>query len=124
MGVVAGQADKPADADPKIVRIASKVSGHIHPALCISKGGTIVVIYSQADFKDLRLCRSTDGGRTWTVDFYNPGRPIGGRACPKMVPIDKDTLGTVFYDTDAKQPGGSGVFFLRTPLAKLQAKDK
>lgn len=66
---------------------------------------------------------SRDDGKSWDalhpVEFYNPGREIGGRACPRTVSIDKDTIGTVYYDTDAKQPGGSGVFFLRTPLAKL-----
>jgi hypothetical protein len=35
------------------------------------------------------------------------------------VQLDRDTIGTVFYDVDAKQPGGPGVFFLRTPLARL-----
>ncbi len=67
---------------------------------------------------------SRDDGRTWDVkhpvDFYNPGRPIGGRACPRTVQMDDDTLGTVFYDTDGKQPGGSGVFFRRTPIARLK----
>ena len=53
-------------------------------------------------------------------EFYNPGRAIGGRACPRTVLLDRETLGTVFYDVDAKQPDGPGVFFLRTPLAKLQ----
>lgn len=67
---------------------------------------------------------SRDDGKSWDFDhpyeFYNPGRAIGGRACPRTVQLDKDTLGTVFYDIDAKQPGGAGVFFLRTPLAKLK----
>jgi hypothetical protein len=35
------------------------------------------------------------------------------------VQIDDDTLGTVFYDTDPKQPGGPGVFFRKTPIALL-----
>ena len=77
-----------------------------------------------------RFVVSRDDGRSWdfdrTVEFYNPGRPIGGRACPRTVQLDKSTIGTVFYDVDAKQPGGPGVFFLRTPLAKLgpaRAKD-
>src|SRR5262245_37946083 len=48
------------------VRIASGVSGHIHPAACVTKSGAVLVIYSQSDFKDLRLTRSTDGGRTWS----------------------------------------------------------
>lgn len=73
-----------------------------------------------------RFVVSRDDGKSWdfdgSVEFYNPGRPIGGRACPRTVQLDKDTIGTVFYDTDAKQPGGSGVFFLRTPIAKLAAR--
>lgn len=65
---------------------------------------------------------SHDDGKTWDsehpIEFYNPGRPIGGRACPRTVEIDKDTLGTIFYDTDTKQPGGSGVFFRTTSMPK------
>lgn len=72
-----------------------------------------------------RFVVSRDDGKSWdfekTFEFYNPGRPIGGRACPKTVQLDKDTLGTVYYDVDGKQPGGPGVFFVRTPLAKLGA---
>ena len=75
-----------------------------------------------------RFVVSRDDGKTWDFDsaheFYNPGRPIGGRACPKTVQIDADTLGTVFYDVDSKQAGGPGVFFLRTPLAMLTAGKK
>ncbi|MBA4191910.1 MAG: hypothetical protein C0467_28355 [Planctomycetaceae bacterium] len=71
-----------------------------------------------------RFVVSRDDGKSWdfdgTVEFYNPARPIGGRACPRTVQLDKDTIGTVFYDTDAKQPGGSGVFFLRTPISRLK----
>ena len=73
-----------------------------------------------------RFVISRDDGKSWEFDsaleFYNPGRPIGGRACPKTVQLDKETIGTVFYDTDENQSGGSGVFFLRTPIAKLAAK--
>lgn len=72
-----------------------------------------------------RFVISRDDGLNWdfghAIDFYNPGRPIGGRACPRTIQIDDQTIGTVFYDTDAKQPGGAGVFFLRTPLSRLQA---
>lgn len=73
-----------------------------------------------------RFVVSRDDGRSWdfdnTVEFYNPGRAIGGRACPRTVQLDKDTLGTVLYDVDAKQTGGPGVFFLTMPVKKLQAK--
>jgi hypothetical protein len=71
----------------------------------------------------IRFVVSKDDGKTWdfknALQYYNPGRPIGGRACPRTVELDAKTLGTVFYDIDAKQPGGSGVFFLRTPLARF-----
>ena len=66
---------------------------------------------------------SRDDGKSWDMDhpieFYNPGRAIGGRACPRTVEIDDKTLGTIFYDTDANPPGGSGVFFRTMPTARL-----
>jgi hypothetical protein len=66
---------------------------------------------------------SRDDGKSWHLDhpieFYNPGRAIGGRACPRTVEIDEQTLGTIFYDVDAKQSGGSGVFFRTTARARL-----
>jgi len=66
---------------------------------------------------------SKDDGKTWLMDkpieFYNPNRPIGGRACPRSVLLDAQTLGTIFYDTDAKQAGGSGVFFRTMPISLL-----
>src|SRR5262245_42209625 len=72
-GLAAGQERLArADAPPAPVRIASGVSGHIHPAVCITPAGTILVIYGQADMKDLRLARSTDGGRTWTMPVPVP----------------------------------------------------
>src|SRR5687767_14623531 len=55
-----------AAAQDKPVRIASGVSGHIHPAVCVTKKGTVVVFYSQADYRDLRQTTSSDGGKTWT----------------------------------------------------------
>jgi len=67
---------------------------------------------------------SRDDGKSWDMDhpveFYNPGRPIGGRACPRTVELDGQMLGTIFYDTDANQPGGSGVFFRTMPTAQLK----
>jgi hypothetical protein len=66
---------------------------------------------------------SRDDGKTWDMDhpveFYKPGHPIGGRACPRTVEIDGRTLGTIYYDIDAKQPGGSGVFFRTMPTSRL-----
>ena len=67
---------------------------------------------------------SRDDGQTWDmehpVEFYNPGRPIGGRACPRTVQINDETLGTIYYDIDGGQPGGSGVFFRTWNIARLK----
>lgn len=69
---------------------------------------------------------SRDDGISWDmanpVEFYNPGRAIGGRACPRTVEIDAQTLGTIFYDIEPKQAGGSGVFFRIMATARLGAK--
>ena len=73
-----------------------------------------------------RFVVSRDDGVSWDFDgpvtFYDPGRAIGGRACPRTVQLDRETIGTVYYDTDKDQTGGAGVFFLRTPLERLAAK--
>jgi hypothetical protein len=72
-----------------------------------------------------RFIVSRDDGKTWDFDgavtYYDPGRAIGGRACPRTVQLDRDTLGTILYDTDAPKPEGAGVFFLRVPVARLTA---
>lgn len=65
---------------------------------------------------------SRDDGVTWSdrFEYYNPGRAINGRACPRTVQLDEAHLGVVFYDIDKDQPGGPGLFFLKIPLAKLK----
>jgi hypothetical protein len=71
----------------------------------------------------IRYVVSFDDGRSWkpSLKYYDPGRPIGGRACPRTVELDDRTLGVVFYDVDAKQVGGPGLFFRRIPTADLAA---
>ena len=39
---------------------------------------------------------------------------------PYREQLDAQTLGTIFYDTDETQPGGSGVFFRTMPAANLR----
>src|SRR5438105_8847754 len=51
---------------PPPVRIDSDVSGHIHPALCITKKGTLVAVYCKSEFKPYLITRSTDAGKTWS----------------------------------------------------------
>ena len=72
------------------------------------------------------LIVSRDDGKTWSdreaVEVYNPGRRISGRGWPRTVQLDKQTLGTLFYDLDPNQPGGPGLFFVRTPIAALSSE--
>ena len=57
-----------ADERPVAIRSAS-VSGHIHPSICRTADGTLVVVYQG---KNVLMCaRSTDNGRSW-----DPSRPI------------------------------------------------
>src|SRR3954468_16313771 len=49
-----------------LVRIASGVSGHIHPACCVTKKATVLVTFGQQEYIDLRIARSDDGGKTWS----------------------------------------------------------
>ena len=66
---------------------------------------------------------SRDDGETWdfdgVVEVHNPRRRIMGRGWPRTVQIDAETLGTVFYDLEQNQPGGPGVFIVRTPLEQI-----
>src|SRR5688500_3454608 len=64
--VLCGSISVAAAAEPAPVRLASGVSGHIPPAGCVTPKGTVVVIFGQSDMQDLRVARSTDGGRSWT----------------------------------------------------------
>ena len=70
----------------------------------------------------IRYVVSRDDGLTWgsVFEYYNPGRPIQGRACPRTVQLDEQTIGVVFYDIDKTQEGGPGLFFLRIPLALMK----
>jgi len=71
----------------------------------------------------LQYVVSFDDGLTWdhVHEYYNPGRPIGGRACPRTIQLDADHLGVVFYDTDAKLPNKNGqLFFLKLRIDDLK----
>ena len=93
----------------------------------LSNGWTILtyIVYGvgvDGEFS-YEIARSLDDGVTWEFDtaheVHNPGRRIMGRGWPRTVQIDSETLGTVFYDLDAEQSGGPGVFIIRTSLTKL-----
>ena len=57
------------------IRIADVVGGHIHPAVCVTRTGEILVVYNKqgGGGKELLLCRSTDGGKHWSEPQAVPG---------------------------------------------------
>src|SRR5437764_8914701 len=57
---------------PPLVRIDSGVSGHIHPALCLTKKGTLVAVYCKSEYQPYLITRSTDGGKTWSKPTLFP----------------------------------------------------
>jgi hypothetical protein len=96
--------------------------------LTVLKNGWIVltsIVYGvgQDGEWSYELIVSRDDGKSWDtahpVAVYNPGRRIAGRGWPRTVQLDDHTLGTLFYDLDSQQPGGPGVFFVRTPLSRF-----
>jgi hypothetical protein len=50
-------------ADDQPVLITAAKGGHIHPSICRTKDGTLIVVYKGANV--LMRTRSTDGGKTW-----------------------------------------------------------
>lgn len=97
--------------------------GWRHELVCLSNGWLLASEILGPGFggEKISYVISKDDGLTWTTrhEYYNPARPINGRACPRTVELDAHTLGVVFYDIDAKQEGGPGLFFQRIPLADL-----
>ena len=113
-----GQTWEPIEKFPDL-----KEQGWRHEMVALANGWLLAseILGPGVGGEPIRYRISTDDGRTWdrTFEYYHPGRPIGGRACPRTVELGADTIGVVFYDVDANQPGGPGLFFLRIPLAKL-----
>ena len=51
------------------IRIADVISGHVHPALARTADGELLAVYNieGGGGKELLLCRSADGGLTWSA---------------------------------------------------------
>lgn len=100
-----------------------KEQGWRHEMVCLSNGWLLASEILGPGFggESIRYVISRDDGLTWDnhFEYYRPGRPIIGRACPRTVELDKDHIGVVFYDIEPKQAGGSGLFFLKIPLSRL-----
>ena len=52
--------------DHRPIKIAEPLSGHIHPSICMSKAGTLIVTFGRVNHRDLRILRSHDAGKTWS----------------------------------------------------------
>jgi hypothetical protein len=61
-----------AESKDNIVRLDSGVGGHIHPALCVTKKGTLIVTYCHREYAPHRITRSTDGGKSWSKPALFP----------------------------------------------------
>ncbi len=100
-----------------------KEQGWRHEMVCLTNGWLLASEILGPGFggERIRYVISRDDGLTWDqhFEYYNPGRAINGRACPRTVQLDDETIGVVFYDIAADQPGGPGLFFLRIPVAAL-----
>lgn len=114
----AGNSWQPIDNFPNL-----KEQGWRHEMVALANGWLLAseILGPGVGGEKIRYRISHDDGLTWnrSFEYYNPGRPIGGRACPRTVQLDAETIGVVFYDVDAQQPGGPALFFLRIPLVKL-----
>jgi len=81
--------------DQPVSIMAGKASGHVHPSICRTKDGTLVVVYKVGN--GLVRSRSTDGGKSWEPQESIPTttkRPDVIRESPKfeVYPGTADTL--------------------------------
>lgn len=58
-----------------LIRVADVIDGHVHPSLCVTEGGDVLAVFNRqgGGGKELLLCRSADGGRTWSEPAPIPG---------------------------------------------------
>ena len=100
--------------------------GWRHEMICLKNGWLLAseILGPGTGGEQIRYRVSRDDGMTWgsVHEYHNPGRAIGGRACPRTVQLDDKTIGVVFYDISKDQSGGPGLFFLRIQIADLTEK--
>ncbi len=103
-----------------------KEQGWRHEMVCLSNGLLLAseILGPGVGGERIRYAISRDDGQTWghSFEYYNPGRAIGGRACPRTVQLDPEHIGVIFYDVDPKQDGGPALFFLKIAIADLDQK--
>lgn len=89
--------DSPASAEdrPVVVAQSPNAGGHVHPSVCRTKDGTLVVVYKGRNV--MMRARSADGGKTWEAPESIPttaDRPASIREVAKfeVYPGTADTL--------------------------------
>lgn len=101
-----------------------KEQGWRHEMVCLANGWLLAseILGPGVGGEKIRYRISRDDGITWnsTYEYYNPGRPIGGRACPRTIQLDAESIGVVYYDVSEGQTDGPGLFFLKISLKKLE----
>lgn len=97
--------------------------GWRHEMVCLSNGWLLASEILGPGFggERIRYVISRDDGLTWkdNYEYYNPGRAINGRACPRTIELDAAHIGVVFYDLGDSQPERSGLLFLKIPIVNL-----
>jgi len=63
LSLFAGSFAVAAEDRPVVVAESPKAGGHVHPSICRTKEGTLVVVYKGRNV--LMRTRSVDGGKTW-----------------------------------------------------------
>lgn len=60
--------ETPIGASSSPVRLGDVVGGHVHPSLCATHTGAVLAVYNTdgGGAEVLYLCRSEDGGRSWS----------------------------------------------------------
>lgn len=105
-----------------------KEQGWRHEMVCLSNGLLLAseILGPGVGGERIRYVISRDDGRTWghVFEYYNPRRPIGGRACPRTIQLGAEHIAVVFYDVEPQQDGGPALFFLKIALAALDRDAK
>ena len=81
--------------------------GHLHPGICVTKSGTIVVVHYEEKTAEKKgkvlICRSTDGGKSWSPSFSIPG--VKEYAYPGAITALSDGRIVVTWSNFGRQDG-------------------
>ena len=102
------------------VRVGDVIGGHVHPSLCVTHSGAVLAVYNEdgGGAAVLKICRSEDGGQTWS----GPA-PIPASACRSRRGVYPGSLSVLrsgrivlqwapYYERGEHQHGDSDQFAL------------